>query len=60
MRIESRGDLAAVITVGYVNAGIKHNVIPDQAHIGLNIVYNLDQRLEILLNYIMQYWIYVI
>jgi len=49
-----------MITVGYVNAGIKHNVIPDQAHIGLNIVYNLDQRLEILLNYIMQYWIYVI
>jgi metal-dependent amidase/aminoacylase/carboxypeptidase family protein len=34
---ELAGDIPAVITVGFVNAGIKHNVIPDEAHIGLNI-----------------------
>lgn len=34
---ELPGDVPAVITVGFVNAGLKHNVIPDEAHIGLNI-----------------------
>jgi amidohydrolase len=34
---ELAGDVPAVITIGFVNAGIKHNVIPDEAHIGLNI-----------------------
>jgi metal-dependent amidase/aminoacylase/carboxypeptidase family protein len=34
---ELAGDIPAVITVGFVNVGIKHNVIPDEAHIGLNI-----------------------
>jgi amidohydrolase len=34
---ELAGDVPAVITVGFVNAGLKHNVIPDEAHIGLNI-----------------------
>ncbi len=34
---EIAGDVHAVITVGFVNAGLKHNVIPDEAHIGLNI-----------------------
>ncbi len=34
---ELAGDVPAVITIGFVNAGLKHNVIPDEAHIGLNI-----------------------
>lgn len=34
---ELAGDIPAVVTVGFVNAGLKHNVIPDEAHIGLNI-----------------------
>lgn len=34
---ELAGDVRAVITVGFVNSGLKHNVIPDEAHIGLNI-----------------------
>jgi amidohydrolase len=34
---EIAGDVPAVITVGFVNAGTKHNVISDEAHIGLNI-----------------------
>ena len=34
---ELAGDVPAVITVGFVNSGLKHNVIPDEAHIGLNI-----------------------
>jgi amidohydrolase len=34
---ELAGDVPAVITIGFVNAGVKHNVIPDEAHIGLNI-----------------------
>jgi amidohydrolase len=32
---ELAGDVPAVITVGFVNAGVKHNVIPEEAHIGL-------------------------
>ena len=34
---EIAGDIPAVVTIGFVNAGIKHNVIPDEAHIGINI-----------------------
>jgi hippurate hydrolase len=34
---ELAGDVPAVMTVGFVNSGLKHNVIPDDAHIGLNI-----------------------
>jgi amidohydrolase len=34
---ELAGDVPAVVTVGFVNAGLKHNVISDEAHIGLNI-----------------------
>jgi hippurate hydrolase len=34
---ELAGDVPAVITIGFVNAGVKHNVIPNEAHIGLNI-----------------------
>jgi len=34
---ELAGDIPAVITIGFVNAGLKHNVIPDEAHIGINI-----------------------
>jgi hippurate hydrolase len=34
---ELAGDVPAVVTVGFVNAGVKHNVISDEAHIGLNI-----------------------
>lgn len=34
---ELAGDVPAVVTIGFVNAGIKHNVIPDEAHIGINI-----------------------
>ncbi|MGC2381512.1 MAG: amidohydrolase [Nitrososphaeraceae archaeon] len=34
---ELAGDVPAIITVGFVNAGVKHNVIPDEAHIGLSI-----------------------
>lgn len=33
---ELGGDVPAAITVGSVNAGVKHNVIPE-AHIGLNL-----------------------
>ena len=34
---ELAGDIPAVITIGFIRAGTKHNVIPDEAHIGLNI-----------------------
>ncbi|HEY6536894.1 MAG TPA: amidohydrolase [Candidatus Nitrosocosmicus sp.] len=34
---EIAGDVPAVVTIGFVNAGVKHNVIPDEAHIGINI-----------------------
>src|SRR3954447_7092984 len=34
---ELAGDVPAVITVGFVNAGVKHNVIPEEAHIGINL-----------------------
>jgi amidohydrolase len=34
---ELAGDIPAVVTIGFVNAGVKHNVIPPEAHIGLNI-----------------------
>ena len=34
---ELAGDVPAVVTVGFVNAGMKHNVIPEEAHIGLNL-----------------------
>jgi amidohydrolase len=34
---ELAGDVPAVVTIGFVNAGLEHNVIPDEAHIGLNI-----------------------
>ena len=34
---ELQGDVPAVVTVGFVNAGVRHNVISDEAHIGLNI-----------------------
>lgn len=34
---ELAGNVPAVITIGFVNAGMKHNVIPDEAHIGINI-----------------------
>ena len=34
---ELAGDVPAVVTVGFVNAGVKHNVIPEEAHIGLNL-----------------------
>src|SRR5215467_756923 len=34
---EIAGDVPAVVTVGFVKAGVKHNVIPEEAHIGLNI-----------------------
>lgn len=34
---ELAGDIPAVITVGFIRAGMKHNVIPDEAHMGLNI-----------------------
>jgi amidohydrolase len=34
---ELAGNVPAVITIGFVNAGVKHNVIPDEAHIGINI-----------------------
>jgi amidohydrolase len=34
---EIAGDIPAVVTIGFVNAGIKHNVIPDEGHIGINI-----------------------
>jgi amidohydrolase len=34
---ELAGDVPAVITIGFVNSGLKHNVIPDEAHIGINI-----------------------
>ena len=37
---ELAGDVPAVITVGFVNAGVKHNVIPEEAHIGLNLTYH--------------------
>ena len=34
---ELGGDIPAVITTGFVKSGIKHNVIADEAHIGINI-----------------------
>lgn len=34
---EIMGDVPAVITIGFINSGVKHNVIPDEAHIGINI-----------------------
>ena len=34
---ELAGDVPAVITIGFVNAGLKHNIISDEAHIGINI-----------------------
>jgi hippurate hydrolase len=34
---ELAGDTPAVITTGFVKSGIKHNVIADEAHIGINI-----------------------
>jgi amidohydrolase len=34
---ELAGNVHAVITIGFVRAGMKHNVISDEAHIGINI-----------------------
>ncbi len=34
---ELAGDVPVVVTIGFVSAGLKHNVIPDEAHIGINI-----------------------
>jgi hippurate hydrolase len=34
---ELAGDVPAVITIGFVNAGVKHNIIPEEAHIGINL-----------------------
>ena len=34
---ELAGDVTAVITVGFVNSGLKNNVIPEEAQLGLNI-----------------------
>ena len=39
----------AVVTVGYVNAGTKNNIIPDQAELGLTVrTYKADIRKEVL------------
>ena len=39
----------AVVTVGYINAGTKNNVIPDQAELGLTVrTYKADVRAKIL------------
>jgi hippurate hydrolase len=34
---ELAGDVPAVVTIGFVNAGTQHNIIPGEAHIGVNI-----------------------
>jgi hippurate hydrolase len=42
------GELA-VITVGYINAGTKNNIIPDQAELGLTVrTYKSDVRKQVL------------
>jgi amidohydrolase len=42
------GELA-VITVGYINAGTKNNIIPDQAELGLTVrTYKTDVRKQVL------------
>lgn len=42
------GDFA-VVTVGYVNAGTKNNIIPDQAEMGLTVrTYKADVRKQVL------------
>jgi hippurate hydrolase len=39
----------AVITVGYINAGTKNNIIPDQAELGLTVrTYKPDMRKQVL------------
>ena len=39
----------AVVTVGYINAGTKNNIIPDQAELGLTVrTYKADVRKQIL------------
>jgi amidohydrolase len=39
----------AVVTVGYVNAGTKNNIIPDQAELGLTVrTYQADVRKQVL------------
>ena len=39
----------AVVTVGYVNAGTKNNIIPDQAELGLTVrTYKQDVRKQVL------------
>ncbi|MGP8033276.1 MAG: amidohydrolase [Steroidobacteraceae bacterium] len=39
----------AVVTVGYVNAGTKNNIIPDQAEMGLTVrTYKADVRKQVL------------
>lgn len=39
----------AVVTVGYVNAGTKNNIIPDQAEMGLTVrTYKADVRRQVL------------
>jgi amidohydrolase len=41
----------AVITVGYINAGTKNNIIPDQAELGLTVrTYKADVRQHVLLS----------
>jgi amidohydrolase len=42
------GELA-VVTVGYINAGTKNNIIPDQAELGLTVrTYKADVRKQVL------------
>jgi amidohydrolase len=39
----------AVVTVGYINAGTKNNIIPDQAEMGLTVrTYKVDVRKQVL------------
>jgi amidohydrolase len=39
----------AVVTVGYINAGTKNNIIPDQAELGLTVrTYKTDVRKQVL------------
>ena len=39
----------AVVTVGYINAGTKNNIIPDQAELGLTVrTYKADVRKQVL------------
>jgi amidohydrolase len=39
----------AVVTVGYINAGTKNNIIPDQAQLGLTVrTYKADVRKQVL------------